>query len=161
MADNDKTVLTSDGKLRLEQRLDELKNVEKPRVLNDLELARSQGDLSENADYDAAREKQRQIEEEITKIQYTLDHCVIADTEELDPHTAHLGGGEITITNLENGRVTSFHIVGSAEADPLKGYISNSSPLAIALLGHRAGETVEVNGPKVYSVRIDSIEPNK
>ncbi len=74
MADNEKIELTVEGKKRLEARLQELKDVEKPRVHEALELARNQGDLSENADYDAARDKQRQIEDEISKIQYQLDH---------------------------------------------------------------------------------------
>ncbi len=161
MADNEKIELTVEGKKRLEARLQELKDVEKPRVLEALELARNQGDLSENADYDAARDKQRQIEDEISKIQYQLDHCIIIE-EEADPDTAHLGGGLITIRYLESGKEFSVHIVGSAEADPLSGYISNKSELATALLGHKKGHRVVVKGPRrEYEVEIISIDPNK
>ena len=161
MADSEKIELTKEGKVRLEEELENLKNVEKPRILESLEAARNQGDLSENADYDAARDKQRQVEERIQTIQYTLDHCVIIEEEE-DPDTAHLGGGLITVRYLENDRVFSVHIVGSAEADPLHNYISNKSELAAALIGHKAGDTITIKGPKKeYQAVIESIDPDR
>ncbi len=161
MADNEKEKLTKEGKARLEAELEYLKHVEKPRILDSLEQARSQGDLSENADFDAARDKQRQVEERIQTIQRTLDHCVIIEEED-DPDTAHLGGGLITVRYLESDRVFSVHIVGSAEADPLRNYISNKSELAAALIGHKAGDIVTIKGPKKeYQAVIESIDPDR
>ena len=163
MADNDKEVLTKEGKENIEKKLNHLINVEKPRALSDLNLARSQGDLSENADYDAARERVQELETEIKKLQYTLDHCIVLDDGDVkagDLHTCRLGGGKITVKNIEKGTVETFSIVGSAEADPLNGKISNTCPVAIAVLGHRAGDMVEVQVKTPYSLVIENIEEN-
>lgn len=163
MADNDKEVLTKEGKANIEKKLQRLINVEKPRALADLNLARSQGDLSENADYDAARERVQELETEINRLQFTLDHCIILDEGAVkagDLHTCRLGGGLITVKNIEKGTTEKFTIVGSAEADPLNGKISNTCPVAIAVLGHRAGDTVEVQVKVPYSLVIESIEEN-
>lgn len=161
MADNEKEVLTKEGKEAIERKLDKLINIEKPKALADLNLARSQGDLSENADYDAAREKVQELETEINRLQYTLDHCVVLEDGDVAAdamHTCRLGGGKITVKNIEKGTINVFTIVGSAEADPLHGKISNTCPVAIAVLGHRAGDTVEVPVKVPYSLLIEKIE---
>ncbi len=163
MADNDKEVLTREGKANIEKKLQHLIDVEKPRALADLNLARSQGDLSENADYDAARERVQELETEINRLQFTLDHSIILDEGSVrssDLHTCRLGGGKITVKNIEKGTSETFTIVGSAEADPLNGKISNTCPVAIAVLGHRAGDTVEVQVKTPYSLLIERIEEN-
>ncbi len=149
-------ILTKNGKKELEDKLNDLINNEKPKALADLNLARSQGDLSENADYDAAREKCQEIETEITKIQYVLDHCtIIADTKK--GNTARLGGGLISVKNISTNKEYSFTIVGSVEADPLTGKISNTCPVAQAVLNHPAGDTVKVNVAKPYELLIEKI----
>ena len=143
MADNDKEVLTREGKANIEKKLQHLIDVEKPRALADLNLARSQGDLSENADYDAARERVQELETEINRLQFTLDHSIILDEGSVrssDLHTCRLGGGKITVKNIEK--------------------ISNTCPVAIAVLGHRAGDTVEVQVKTPYSLLIERIEEN-
>ena len=146
MADNS-IVLTRKGKEELEAKLLNLKENEKPKALADLNLARSQGDLSENADYDAAREKCQQIESEITNIQYTLDHCTIVENT-TGGKTCRLGGGEITAKNLSTNETYVFTIVGSAEADPANGKIS---------LGHQIGDTVTINAKTSYPLLIEKV----
>lgn len=163
MNDNDKEVLTKEGKAAIEKRLAQLINVEKPRALSDLNLARSQGDLSENADYDTARDRLQELETEINRLQYTLDHATVLEEGALsatDLKTCRLGGGKITVLNIEKNTRTTFTIVGSAEADPLQGKISNTCPVALAVLGHRAGDTVEVDAIKPYSMIIENVEEN-
>lgn len=163
MADNNKEILTKEGKEAIEKKLAQLIDVEKPRALSDLNLARSQGDLSENADYDSARDRLQELESEINRLQYTLDHAVILEADAVsatDLKTCRLGGGKITVLNIEKNTRSTFTIVGSAEADPLQGKISNTCPVAIAVLGHRAGDTVEVEVSKPYSMLIESVEEN-
>ncbi len=163
MNDNDKEVLTKAGKAAIEKKLAQLIDVEKPRALSDLNLARSQGDLSENADYDSARDRLQEIETEINRLQYTLDHATILDDAALsatDLKTCRLGGGKITVLNISKNTRTTFTIVGSAEANPLQGKISNTCPVALAVLGHRAGDTVEVDAVKPYSMLIENVEEN-
>jgi transcription elongation factor GreA len=153
---NNENILTKKGKEELETKLDNLVNVEKPKALADLNLARSQGDLSENADYDAAREKCQQIETEISRIQYVLDHCTIVENTG-SGKTCRLGGDKITVKNISNDTVYSFTIVGSAEADPMTGKISNTCPVAQAVLGHAEGDTVTVQVKKPYQLLISKI----
>ena len=113
--------ITKQGKKDLEERLHQLVSVEKPKVMEDLNLARSQGDLSENADYDAAREKLQTIETEISRIQYTLDHATIIEEVTGGDRICKIGGERIHTTNLSTGKTYSFVIVGSAEAKPSEG----------------------------------------
>jgi transcription elongation factor GreA len=156
MAENE--ILTKQGKIDLEKKLQNLVNVEKPKALADLNLARSQGDLSENADYDAAREKTQEIESEINQIQYTLDHATVIENENKDgSKSAKLGGDKIYATDVENGKKFEFFIVGSAEADPANGKISNTCPVALAILGHAVGDVVTVAVKKPYQLKINKI----
>ncbi len=155
MADSS-IVLTRKGKEELEAKLLNLKENEKPKALAELNLARSQGDLSENADYDAAREKCQRIESEISNIQYTLDHCTIVENTS-GGKTCRLGGGEITAKNLSTNDIYVFTIVGSAEADPAHGKISNTCPVAQAVLNHQVGDTVVVKAQNVYSLLIEKV----
>ncbi|MFA6862074.1 MAG: transcription elongation factor GreA [Bacilli bacterium] len=149
-------ILTKNGKKDLEDKLNLLINTEKPKALADLNLARSQGDLSENADYDAAREKTQEIETEISRIQYILDHCTVLEDSKKG-NTARLGGGAITVKNIATGKEYTFVIVGSAEADPIKEKISNTCPVAQAVLNHTVGETVTVQVAKPYGLLIKKI----
>ena len=133
--DKDKVLLTKSGVEKLEEERDNLINVERPRVIEELQLARSQGDLSENADYDAARDKQAQIEQRIKEIEYMLQDLSLDDPEE-----------------------EKYTIVGSFETDPVNGKISNESPLAKALIGHGVNEIVTVGVAEAYDVKIVDIE---
>lgn len=148
--------ITRQGKIELEKRLTELKEIERPRVMEDLNLARSQGDLSENADYDAARDKLQSIDMEMQRIQDTLDHAILV-AEVKGGNVAQLGGAKIHTTNVQTGAKYSFVIVGSAEAKPSEGKISNTCPVALAVLGKTEGTTVVVEVKKPYELRIDRI----
>jgi transcription elongation factor GreA len=153
---NNENILTKKGKEDLESKLSNLINVEKPKALSDLNLARSQGDLSENADYDAAREKCQQIETEISKISYILDHSSIIESTD-GAKTCRLGGGPITVKNISTKQEYTFTIVGSAEADPINGKISNTCPVAQAVIGHCEGNTVTVPVKNPYELQIKKI----
>ena len=153
---NNENVLTAEGRQSLAAKLNNLVDIEKPKALADLNLARSQGDLSENADYDAARERCQEIESEINRIQYVLDHCVVIESSKNNKKVS-LGGEKVTIKDIERNKVTSFYIVGSAEADPLNGKFSNTCPVAQACLGHVVGDTVMIHVKKPYEVIIEKI----
>lgn len=154
MAEREK--ITQKGKDEKIARLKQLTEVEKPAILAKLNAAREQGDLSENADYDAAREKAQEIEAEIQRIQYTLDHVEVIEGNSLSDDVAHLGGGAITVQNLSNGSTYTFTIVGPSEAKPIA-KISNNSPVALAVIGHKAGDEVEVEVEKPYKLKIIKI----
>lgn len=152
---NQKIILTPEGYLELETELNELKNVVRPRVIKDLKDARAQGDLSENADYDSARDEQAQVESRIKELEYKLEHSEIAESAKKDVASI----GSIVVITYEDGDEEECKIVGSMEADPLENKISNESPLGSAVVGHKKGETVEVESPNGnYKVTIKSIK---
>ena len=157
--DKDKVLLTKSGVEKLEEERDNLINVERPRVIEELQLARSQGDLSENADYDAARDKQAQIEQRIKEIEYMLQNAEIISEEQMDLNVVKQGT-TVTILDLslDNPEEEKYTIVGSFETDPVNGKISNESPLAKALIGHGINEIVTVGVAEAYDVKIVDIE---
>ena len=157
--DKDKVLLTKSGVEKLEEERDNLINVERPRVIEELQLARSQGDLSENADYDAARDKQAHIEARIKEIDQMLLHVQIIDESQLDSTVAK-PGATVTILDLslDDPEEEKYTIVGSFETDPVNGKISNESPLAKALIGHGVNEIVTVGVAEAYDVKIVDIE---
>ncbi len=153
MNDN-KFIMTAEGYLQAEEELNELKNVRRPEVIKALKEARAQGDLSENADYDAARNEQAQIEAKIQELEYKLEHAEIIDNK--DKNIVNLGS-TVTIS-YDDGEVEEYKLVGSMEADPFENKISNESPLGIALLSHRIGDTVNVASPNGgYNIKIEKI----
>lgn len=157
--DKDKVLLTKSGVEKLEEERDNLINVERPRVIEELQLARSQGDLSENADYDAARDKQAQIEQRIKEIEYMLQNAEIISEELMDLNVVK-PGTTVTILDLslDDPEEEKYTIVGSFETDPVNGKISNESPLAKALIGHGVNEIVTVGVAEAYDVKIVDIE---
>ncbi|MDD3999492.1 MAG: transcription elongation factor GreA [Bacilli bacterium] len=147
--------LTATGMRVLRDELDDLKNNERSRVIESLKEARAQGDLSENADYDAARDEQARIEARIKELESIIKNSVIID----ENHTSSSNLGKKLRLKFDDGSVDEFTLVGSLEADPLSGKISNESPLGAAILNHKAGEKVLVkpeNGEEFY-VTIDKI----
>ena len=147
--------LTAEGYLELETELNELKNVKRVEVINALKEARAQGDLSENADYDAARNDQAQIEARIKELEYKLEHSQIVDAKTKNGVASI--GSMVTIKD-EDGEEEEYKLVSSVEADPFNNKISNESPIAAAIMGKKVGDTVEVSSPDgVYSVRIVAI----
>lgn len=128
-------------------------DVIRPEVIQELKEARAQGDLSENADYDAARDRQAQVEEKIRELQYTLDNAEIIDTAKGKITSVRLGA-TVTILDLDMDEEETFTIVGSPEADPANGKISNVSPLGQALLEAKKGDVVTVKSKVSYDVKV-------
>lgn len=135
--------LTAEGFLELETELNELKNVRRPEVINALKEARAQGDLSENADYDAARNEQAQIEARIKELEYKLEHSKIIDPKK----GGSAGIGSVVTIQDEDGDEEEYKLVSSVEADPFNNKISVESPIGIAIKGHKTGDTVLVESP--------------
>ncbi len=148
-------ILTPEGYLELEQELNELKNVVRPRVIKDLKDARAQGDLSENADYDSARDEQAQVEARIKELEYKLEHSKIAQKSA----KGAVSIGSTVVILYEDGEEDEYSIVGSLEADPFENKISNESPIGVAVIGHQKGEVVEVASPNgSYKVTIKDVK---
>ena len=138
-----KTILTYTGLKALESELEELKVVRRKEVAVKIREAREQGDLSENAEYDAAKDEQRDIETRIEEIEKLLKNVEVVDEDEVDLNKISVGCTVVLYDN-EFEEEVEYKIVGSTEANSLAGKISNESPLGIALLGKAVGEEVVV-----------------
>ena len=148
--------LTSEGYLELENELHYLKTEKRKEVTQTLKEARALGDLSENSEYDQAREDQSNLEKRIVEIEYTLEHATVID-EAKDDGTVGIGC-QVELKYEDDDDTESYKIVGSQEADPFNNKISNESPIAAAIMGKKVGDTVEVSSPDgVYSVQIVAI----
>lgn len=152
-----KTLLTKEGKEKLELELRDLIDNKRDENITQLSEARAQGDLSENADYDAARDKQAEIEARIKQIQNILNNCEII-TQGPRSHKRVGLGSTVTFENLESHKIDRFMIVGTVESDPFNGKISNDSPLGMALMGKEADSVIEVKAKKPYQIKILKIE---
>ena len=146
MAETKKNILTYEGLKALEDELHELKVNRRREVAQKIKEAREQGDLSENAEYDAAKEEQRDIELRIEEIDKILKNAEVVDDNDGDSSVINVGC-TVTIKDLEFNEEMEYKIVGSTEADSLKGKSSNESPVGKALIGAQKGETVEVETP--------------
>ena len=154
MKKENKFVMTAEGYLEAEQELNELKNVRRPEVVQALKDARAQGDLSENADYDAARNEQAIIEAKIQELEYKLEHAEIIDSS----NKGIINLGSTVTISYEDGEKEEYKLVGSMEADPFENKISNESPLGIALMQHKIGDIVNVASPNGgYNIKIENI----
>jgi len=150
-----KIYLTNEGFLELEEELNILKNEKRPEVIKALKDARALGDLSENADYDAARNEQAQIEGRILELEKILENAVII--EKAKGNKVSLGS-VVKIKYVLDDEIEEYRIVGSKEADPSDNKVSNESPIARAIMGHKKGEICEVESPNgVYDVEIVEI----
>ncbi len=138
-----KNILTYEGLKKLEDELHDLKVVKRAEVAQKIKEAREQGDLSENAEYDAAKDEQRDIEARIEDIEKILKNAEVVLEEEIDTDRISIGS-KVTILDKELKQEMTFKIVGSTEANSLKGKISNESPVGKALIGAKKGETVSV-----------------
>ena len=149
-------IMTAEGFLEAENELNELKNVRRPEVIKALKEARALGDLSENADYDAARNEQAVLEGRIKKIEQMLENYEII--EETSKDKVGLGS-TVSIRYIDDDEDDEYMIVGSQEADPFASKISNESPIAKALMNHKVGEKVTVESPNGnYQVEITEIK---
>ena len=149
---SDKIYLTNEGFLEIEEELNNLREVKRPAIIKALKDARALGDLSENADYDAARKEQAQIEGRIVELEKILEIAELIEKKDTDSVGL---GTTVKIKYLEDDDVEEYRIVGSKEADPSEDKISNESPLAKAIMGAKAGEVRSVESPNgKYDVEI-------
>jgi len=142
-----KVPMTVEGAERLKAELQRLKTVERPAVIQALSDARSQGDLSENADYDAAKERQGFIEGRISEVEAKLAHAQVIDPAAIEADGRVVFGSTVEIEDLESGNRNSYQIVGDDEADIKASKISVNSPIARALIGKTEGDTADVQAP--------------
>jgi len=145
--DVNKTPLTVRGAELLRAELQRLKSVERPSVIAAIAEARSHGDLSENAEYDAAKERQGFLEGRIVELEAKLSNAQIIDPATLDADGRCVFGATVEMEDLENGQVVTYQIVGDDEANIKSGKISISSPIARALIGKYAGDVAQVMAP--------------
>lgn len=141
-----KTVLTYEGLKRLEDELHDLKTVRRKEVAEKIKEARGQGDLSENAEYDAAKEEQAEIEARIIILEKMLRNAEVIDEEDLPKDIVSVGS-KVKVFDISYKEEAEYVIVGSAEADPSAGKISNESPLGAAMLGRPVGDVITVEAP--------------
>ncbi len=138
--------LTADEIKKREERLEYLKGPRRLEIAEMLKVARAFGDLSENAEYDAAKDEQAKNEYDIAQLEQELKNAKVIDESTIDTKTVSVGT-TVQIEDVETHFEMTYKIVGSAEADPLSGRISNDSPVGSALLGHKLKQTVEVQTP--------------
>ncbi len=152
---SERVVLTREGADRLRAELDRLKKTERPRIIQAIAEARAHGDLSENAEYHAAREEQGFIEARIRQLEGSLSGAEVVDPLALNAGSKVVFGAHVTLFDVDTEEETSYQIVGELEADLNKGQISIGSPIARALLGRSEGEEVSVTvpaGQKTYEI---------
>lgn len=155
MANKKEVFLTQSGLDDLKKELDHLKLEKRPEIINALKDARAQGDLSENAEYDAARNEQAIVEGKIAELEAMIENAVIIKDVKTDKVAL---GTTVKIKYLEDGEVDEYTIVGSKEADPFANKISNESPIAKAIIGLSKGTIVSVDSPNgKYEVEIVDI----
>ncbi len=148
--------LTEEGLKEIKKELDELKKVKRPEIIKAIKEARALGDLSENADYHAAREDQAVVEGRIQELEYMVDHAVLITKEICDKVKI---GCKVKIKYVGEEDIEDYQIVGSLEADPFTNKISNESPIAKAIMNKKKGAVVTVESPNgKYDIEILEIE---
>lgn len=147
--------LTEEGLKEIEEELNELRNVKRPEIINALKEARALGDLSENADYDAARNDQAITEGRIQELEAMVDNAVIIEKNK----TNKVGMGScVIIKYVADGEIETYNIVGSQEADPFQNKISNESKIALAIMGKKKGDKATIASPSgSYEIIIEDI----
>ena len=138
--------LTAEGLAKIEEEYEELKTVRRKEIADRIKQALAFGDISENSEYDEAKNEQARLEERIAKLERTLRNARIIDNEEISAEVVCIGS-KVMVKDIEYNEKIEYTIVGSAEADPYEERISNESPVGRALIGRKAGEIVEVHVP--------------
>ncbi|MBR0145386.1 MAG: transcription elongation factor GreA [Eubacterium sp.] len=146
MAEEKKNILTYEGFKKLEDELQNLKVFRRREVAQKIKEAREQGDLSENAEYDAARDEQREIENRIAEIDKILKNAVVAEEDSENTEAINFGC-TVTFEDMENHQSYTYKLVGSTETDILNGMISNESPVGSKLIGSKVGQVITVDAP--------------
>ena len=153
-----KNILTYEGLKKYEEELQELKVVKRREVAQKIKEAREQGDLSENAEYDAAKDEQRDIEARIEELEKILKNAEVVDEDEVDLERINIGC-KVKILDVEYNDELEYKIVGSTEANSLKGKISNESPVGKALIGAKVGDVINVETPAgVFKYKVLEIQ---
>ena len=155
-----KNILTEEGLEALENELQDLKVYKRKEVAVKIKEAREQGDLSENAEYDAAKDEQRDIEQRIEEIEKILKNAEIVIGDDIDVNAINIGCS-VKIKDLEFDEIMEYKIVGSTEADCLGGKISNESPVGMALIGAKVGDNIEVETPTGEIIKYEILEIQK
>ncbi len=143
---NKEVLLTYEGLKKLEEELEFLKGEKRKEIAERIKQALAFGDISENSEYDDAKNEQAQNEVRIIQLEAMLKHATVIDEDEVDTKVVNLGA-KVRIRELKSKDEFDFQIVGSTEADPASSRISNESPVGSALLGHKVGDTVDVEVP--------------
>lgn len=138
--------MTLEGKEKLEQELEELKTLKRKEIVERIKIARSFGDLSENSEYESAKDEQAFVEGRITTLENMIRNAQIIDHSDVAEDEVSLGK-KVTFIELPDGEEEEYTIVGSAESDPLSGKISNDSPIAKALIGKKVNDEVSIQTP--------------
>ena len=139
-------ILTDDGLKKYEQGLEELKTVKRKEVADKIKVALSFGDLSENSEYDEAKNDQAKLEARIVELEAMLQNAKVIDEKDLSTDTVNVGS-RVKVLDMEYDEEITYKIVGSAEADPKQGLISDESPLGKQLIGSKIGDTVTIEAP--------------
>jgi len=162
MSLNDKDlVLTREGRQKLEIELDDLKTVHRREVNERIRQAKEFGDISENAEYEAAKQEQAFVEGRIMRVESMIRNARIIEDSDYAADEAHLGAS-VKVRDLKGGGLLEFTLVGSTEADPKNGRLSNESPLGRALIGKKKGETIEVQTPRgMVAYKVEGIGKKK
>ena len=148
--------LTKEGLAELQAELDDLKQNVRPEVISQIKEARAQGDLSENAEYHAARDRQGQVEARIKELEYLIDNATII--EDKKSNTVQVGS-TVEIKYIADNETETYYIVGSTEADPFENKISNESPIAKGIMGKKKGSIVTIESPNGnYDIEIVSLK---
>lgn len=146
MAKQKEYYMTQEGKEKLEKELEYLKTEKRKEVVERIKVARSFGDLSENSEYDAAKDEQAFVESRIAQLEKMIRNAVIIEDSDENPNVVTIGK-KVKFIELPDGDEETYMIVGSAESDPLEGKISNDSPMAKSLIGKKIGDEVVVQTP--------------
>jgi transcription elongation factor GreA len=150
--------MTKEGYEKIKKELDRLIKVERPKNIKDIEEARAHGDLSENAEYHAAKERQGHIDAKKRELEHKLVHAQIIDVSKLTNEKA-VFGATVTLGDTDTGETRKYTLVGQEEADIKKGQISVQSPVGKALIGHKVGDVVTIKAPgKTVEYEIQEIE---
>lgn len=158
--ETNKTIITHAGLKKYEEELYELKSVKRQQVAEKIKYARAQGDITENADYDAAKEEQTEIEKRIAQLEGILRKAEVVDDEEFDPEKVSVGCA-VKLFDLDYNEEVTYTIVGSLEANSLEGKISNESLVGSSLIGHAIGDLVDVILPEGGEIQFKILEIKK
>lgn len=154
--DNNVILLTAEGYKELTNELEYLKSVRRKEVAEKIKVALSFGDISENAEYDEAKNEQALVEKRVAKLESILKYAKLIKEQKQNGIVEI--GSKVKIRDIEFDEIMEYNIVGSAEADPFRGKISNVSPLGTALLGKRIGELIEVLSPQGDNIKYEILE---